>query len=163
PSAFAKVRTWAPVSGDDGEPGFTPDEIGNSEVGPERTREYEAGFDASMFDGRLGLEFTAFEARTFDALVGVTYPPSLGLLASREENVGEIVNRGLEVAANFGVLRTPALDWRLRFTSTLMSSEAVDLDDGKPDTTSFATGLNSEIREGYKVPMYFGTKILNPD
>lgn len=163
PGAFDKLRTWAAISGDERLPGFTPQEIGNPDVGPERTREIEAGFDASFFWGRLGLEATAYQATTFDALVPVTYPPSEGFLSSRVENVGEIRNRGIELQATAGLLRTDAIDWKLRGNVSLMSSEAIDLD-GDPDkVTSIYTGLNSEIREGFGVPVYFGNRIVNPN
>ncbi len=163
PDAFDKVRTWAPISGDDGEPGFTPLDIGNDEVGPERTREFEAGFDASLFDGRLGLEFTGFHARTIDALVPVVYPPSQGFLASRNENVGELVNKGVEFALTAGVLRTTNFDWQLRFNGTLFDSEVIDLDDGKPDTTRIYTGLNSYLIEGQPGPVYVNDRVMNPN
>ncbi len=163
PGAFDKLRTWAAVSGDDGQPGFSPQEIGNPNVGPERTREIEAGFDASFLSGRIGLEATAYQATTMDALVPVTYPPSEGFLATRTENVGEIESSGIELQTTLNVVRTNDIDWRMRANVSLMSSEAIDLD-GDPDKiTSIYTGLNSEIREGYGVPMYFGAKIMNPD
>lgn len=163
PNAFDKVRTWAPVSGDDGEPGFTPLDIGNDKVGPERTREIEAGFDASFFDGRLGAEFTAFHARTIDALVPVVYPPSQGFLASRNENVGEMVNKGVEFALTAGLLRTTNLDWQVRFNGTLFDSEVIDLDDGDPDTTRIYTGLNSYLIEGQPGPVYVNDRVMNPN
>ena len=171
PGAFDKVRSWSPVSGDDGEPGFTPNDIGNSEIGPERTREYEAGFDASLFQGRLGLEFSAFTATTFDALVPVDYPPSAGFTAARTENVGEIKNEGLEFAVNLTPLRTQNLEWRLRLNGSLLRGEAIDIDgdgqtgpcDGSVELANVSTGLNSDIRECYEFPMFFGTRIMNPD
>ncbi len=171
PGAFDKVRSWSPVSGDDGEPGFTPNDIGNPEIGPERTREYEAGFDASMFEGRLGLEFSAFRATTFDALVPVDYPPSAGFTAARTENVGEIRNEGLELGLSANLLRRENLDWRLRLNGSLLRTDAIDIDgdgrtgpcDGSVELADVSTGLNSDIRECYEFPMYFGTRIMNPD
>lgn len=164
PGAFDRLRTWAPVSGDDGQPGFTPQEIGNPDVGPERTREIEAGFDAGFLQGRLGIEATVFQANTFDALIPVRYPPSSGFLATRVENVGELRNRGLELQANAGLVSTDMFDWDVRANVSFLESEAIDLD-GDPETqTSIYTGLNSEIREGgFPIPTYFGTKIINPD
>lgn len=163
PDAFDKVRTWQPVSSDDGEPGFSPLDIGNDEVGPERSREIEAGFDASLFSGRLGLEVTGFHTRTIDALVPRVYPPSEGFLVERTENIGEIVNRGLEFGLTAGLLRTASLDWEFRFNGTLMDSEVVDLDDGRPDTTRIYTGLNSYLIEGQPGPVYVGPVIKNPN
>ena len=163
PDAFDKVRTWTPVSGDDGEPGFSPLDIGNDEVGPERTREFEGGFDASFFEGRLGLEFTGFHARTIDALVPVTYPPSQGFLATRNENVGELVNKGLEFGLSAGLMRTANFDWQVRFNGTLLESEVIDLDDGNPDTTRIYTGLNSYLIEGQPGPVYVQDLVRNPN
>ena len=171
PGAFDKVRSWSSVSGDDGSPGFTPNDIGNNEVGPERTREVEAGFDASMLNGRFGVEFTAFQARTFDALVPVDYPPSSGFTAARTENVGEILNKGLELGLTFNPVRTDNLDLRFRVNGTLLKAEAIDIDgDGvqgpcnNDDTKADVyTGLNSYIRECFEFPMYFGARMLNPN
>ena len=163
PGAFDRLRTWQAVSGDNAEPGFSPQDIGNDEVGPERTREIEAGFDAGFLAGRLGLEATVYQATTFDALIPVRYPPSQGFLNRRVENVGELRNRGLELQANAAMLRTDRFDWRLRANLAFMSSEAIDLDGDPSVQTTITTGLNSEVREGYPVPTYFGTRIINPD
>src|SRR5690606_28369631 len=38
PGAFDAVRTWEPIAADDGKPGFTPAQLGNPDLGPERTR-----------------------------------------------------------------------------------------------------------------------------
>ncbi len=175
PGAFDKLRTWQAIVGDDDQPGFSPNDIGNSEVGPERTRELEFGFDASLLAGRVGLEATYYSATTTDALVPVTYPPSEGFLLTRTENIGELANEGLELSANLGVLRTDAFDWRVRANASFMDSEVIDLDGnplcsespGDPNCTELPadvyTGLNSYVREGYAFPAYFGKKITNPD
>ena len=164
PGAFDRLRTWEAVSGDNAQPGFTPLNRGNPDLGPERTRELEGGFDAGFFDGRVGLEVTAYQANTYDALIPVRYPPSEGFLVNRVENVGELRNRGLELQANVAVLRTDRFDWALRGNASFLQSEAADLD-GDPETqTTIATGLNSQVREGgFPVPAYFGKRILNPD
>ena len=169
PGPFDKFRTWSPISGDDSEPGFTPNDIGNNEVGPERTREIELGFDASAFEGRLGAEITYYNQKTFDALVPVTYPPSEGFLSSRIENVGELANTGFEANLRLSVIRTPTLEWRLRTNMSFMDSEAMDLNcvadeaTGDESCAEIYTGLKSYIRKGFPIPTYFGEQVLNPD
>ena len=44
----------------DDSPGVTPDNPGNPDLEPEKTTEIEFGFDASLFEGRFGIEFTQF-------------------------------------------------------------------------------------------------------
>jgi hypothetical protein len=157
PSAFAKLRTWSPVAGFT-DPGFTPGNVGNAEVGPERTQEYELGFDASLFAGRLGLEFTRWSATTSDALVAVTLPPSMGFLQSRIANVGKLKNSGYELAVNLGMLRTGFIDWSGFVNTSLMDSEALEL-----QGQEIAADNKAEFREGFPVPSYFGRRIENPN
>jgi TonB-linked SusC/RagA family outer membrane protein len=159
PGAFDAVRTWRPVSADDDRPAFTPGQIGNPRLGPERTREAEIGFDASAFAGRLGLEVSYFNARTRDALIPVSYPPSLGFTRDQIENVGVLENRGLELHASLGLLRTNTLDWRARGNFTKLSSKVVNL--GEYD--EIYLGYNGYVKVGYPIVTYWGRKVLNPD
>ena len=160
PGAFDAVRTWDPIAADDGSPGFTPGQIGNPELGPERTREIEGGFEASMFDGRLGVDFTYYNARTIDALIPVSFPPSQGFSSSQLENVGELVNSGVELRVDFDILRRESFDWGGRVDYSTVSSEALDL--GGQEITVQTFGRTA-IKEGYPVPGIFGLKLLNPD
>jgi TonB-linked SusC/RagA family outer membrane protein len=158
PGAFDRYRTWRPVLGDDGKPGFTPNDVGNSSIGPERTREIEAGFDASILDGRIGLEATAYRADTYDALVPVSLPPSEGFLSSRMENAGHLRSEGLEFGIHAGLLSTRTFEWDARTNFSFLRSEAIDV-----DGQEIYTGLKSWVREGFPVPTYFGRVITNPD
>ncbi|MEZ4423134.1 MAG: SusC/RagA family TonB-linked outer membrane protein [Gemmatimonadota bacterium] len=158
PGAFDKLRTWSPVTGDEGSPGFTPGEIGNDEVGPERTREIEVGFDASFLEGRFGAEATYYNTRTTDALVPVRYPPSQGFLNTRVENVGEIKGSGYEFQLSATLLQSESLEWRVRGNLAFNSNEAVDLGGQNLDADNLAG-----IREGDPVPSYYGLVVTNPD
>jgi TonB-linked SusC/RagA family outer membrane protein len=159
PGAFDAVRTWGPIAGDDATPGVTPLQVGNANLGPERTREYEVGFEASAFDGRLGLDLTAFRQNTYDALVPVTLPPSQGFLRRQLQNVGELQNTGLEVALDAGLVRSSRVDWGARVNFTRIESEAIDLGENPEVTLSWANA----IRVGRPVPSFFGQRILNPN
>ena len=43
--------------------------MGNPDLKPERASEIEVGFEADMFGGRLGVDFTYYNSRTKDALL----------------------------------------------------------------------------------------------
>jgi TonB-dependent starch-binding outer membrane protein SusC len=176
PGAFDKLRTWSPITGDENKPGFTPSNVGNRELGPERTRELEGGFDASFFGGLLGSELTYYNARTFDALVPVTRPPSGGFSNAQLQNVGEIRNSGVELQLNAAILRSSSFDWRVRANTSRMWSKAVDLG----ANTEVYTGLGSYIKctpnpdagpgdsacdtsKGEAFPRYYGLKVANPN
>lgn len=62
--------------------------------------QYNAGFDAHMWDGQLGLVFDVFYKHIYDMLstVDATYPPSYGGYVPGYENNNEQDHRGFEVA-----------------------------------------------------------------
>ncbi|MBS1241698.1 MAG: TonB-dependent outer membrane protein, SusC/RagA, partial [Gemmatimonadetes bacterium] len=158
PGAFDALRTWTPVAGDEGKPGFTPAQLGNPTLGPERTREFEVGFDLSTLEGRLGFELTGYSARTEDALIGVNYPPSEGFTAPQLENVGTVETQGLEMSINAGIIQSSKVDWNIRVNFSQLRSEAIDVGDVPIDVSNGA-----QVRNGYPVPGYWGRKIQNPD
>jgi outer membrane receptor protein involved in Fe transport len=100
PSPFASQRTWNSTSGDDVKPAVILGELGNEDVGPERTREIEAGFEGSLFEGRLSMDFTYFNQRTTDALLRLDRPTSIGTEQSILTNLGRVDNVGFEFTAN---------------------------------------------------------------
>jgi TonB-linked SusC/RagA family outer membrane protein len=158
PGVFDKLRTWSPITEESGSGGFTPGDVGNSEVGPERTREFEFGFDASFLAGRLGFEFTHYRTTTTDALVPVTLPPSNGFLATSIQNVGEIKGHGTEFQITGNVIRTESVDWTLQANLGFNTNEAIDL----AGQEIFADN-KAGVREGYPVASYFGAKVMNPN
>jgi outer membrane receptor protein involved in Fe transport len=87
PGAFDAVRTWR---------GFFPSNVGNADLGPERTTEFEAGFDAGFWDNRITSEFTYYHKTTDEALFYARQMPTLGFLDSQLANVGKIENKGIE-------------------------------------------------------------------
>ena len=159
PGAFDAARNWSPCAGDEAKPCLTPNQVGNPNLGPERTRELELGFEASALNGRLNADFTYYNARTVEALIQVTYPPSQGWLDSQLENLGELRNSGIELLLDAGLLQFENLDWRTRINLTTINSEAIELG-GQP---LIAIGDATIVRVGFPVPSFFGRKVLNPD
>jgi TonB-dependent starch-binding outer membrane protein SusC len=159
PGAFDAVQTWNPISGDDGSPAFTPGQLGNPDLGPERSREYEVGMDATFLQGRLGVDVSYFHQTTRDALIGMAPPASLGFLSSQLENVGVIESTGVELELTGVFLQSDQLDWRGRFHLATSNSEAVDV--AGQEIILGSGRWNNFIREGYPVPSLFGTRVVN--
>ncbi len=160
PGAFDAVRTWSPVAAENGKPAFSTNSIGNADLGPERTREVELGFDASAFGGRMGLQYSHFNAHTYDALIPVQQAPSLGFSGSQLINVGELMSSGHEVMLTAGLLRLPSFDLTGRVGFTKVHSEAGYI--GGQVLTIFALG-RTFVKEGLPVPSYYGLKVMNPN
>lgn len=108
--------------------GFAPKSLGNDNLKPERGEEVEMGFDAKMLDSRLRLEFTSYHKRTTDALVLRPLPPSTGFAAGQWDNIGSIVNKGLEVGIDADLLQNRFLRWNSHLNYTRTNSVITKLD-----------------------------------
>ncbi|MEO7458469.1 MAG: SusC/RagA family TonB-linked outer membrane protein [Gemmatimonadaceae bacterium] len=160
PGAFDAVRTWTPVAAENGKPAFATNQVGNAALGPERTREVEAGFDATALDSRVSLEYTHFNQHTYDALIPVQQAPSLGFAGSQLINAGELMNSGHEVQLSADIVRHAKSGLTARLGFTALHSEAGNLNG--QTLTIFALGRTS-VKEGLPVPSYYGLKVMNPD
>lgn len=160
PGAFDAVRTWTPVAANNGQPAFSTGSIGNPDLGPERTREIEAGFDASAFDGRMGVTFTYFTARTMGALIPVQQTPSLGFAGTQLQNVGELSNHGTETQLTVYPIRNRSVELMTRLNFSTLGSKAGDIG-GQPITINSVQRVS--VIQGLPVPAYYGKAILNPN
>jgi outer membrane receptor protein involved in Fe transport len=160
PGAFDAVRTWNPVAALNGQSAFTPAQVGNADLGPERTREVEAGFDASALDGRVSVAYTYYDQHTSDALVPVVQAPSAGFTQSQLQNVGQLYNHGNEVSLSVVPVRrrNTTLTAQLRYTT--FASRAGDIGG---QTLTIDANSRSYVKEGLPVPAYIGPRVRNPN
>jgi outer membrane receptor protein involved in Fe transport len=131
--------------------GFQPTRRGNPDLKPETGSEIELGFDASLWDGRFGVEFTYFNQTTKDALVLKPVPPSTGFTAGVWDNVGEVQNDGVEIALDGTILDGSDVNWTGRLTYSHLTSEITKL--AAPIAIG-GRGLQ-EHRQGYPFGAYF--------
>ena len=160
PGAFDAVRTWSPVAANNGQPAFSTNSIGNPDLGPERTRETELGFDASAFNGRLGIAFTYYRDHTFAALIPVQQAPSLGFGGSQLENVGDLFNHGTTLQLTGDLIRRGNLQLNGRLNVSTTASKAGNVG-GQPIT--IMTVDRTYVVQGLPAPSYYGIKIKNPN
>jgi TonB-dependent SusC/RagA subfamily outer membrane receptor len=156
PGAFDAVRTWD-TPGFGNSAAFLPRNLGNPNLGPERTAELEAGFDGSFLDDRVSAEFTYYQRKTTDALFAVRRAPSYGDVTSQLENAGTITNRGIELALNGTMIERKQWGWELGGNVYTNRSRVVDL--GGADEFSVGGGW---MRVGSPVMGIRGHMILNP-
>ncbi len=119
PDQFSADRTYTPVSAQAGQPAVTPGNIGNPNLGPEKSTEIETGFDAGFFGDRVALEVTYYRQKTSDALLRRPGPPSLGFLTPQLTNIGAVRNVGLETSLHGQIVQRENFRWSgtLNYTS----------------------------------------------
>ena len=110
PNTFVALRTVTNAPRANGTPGVTPGSIGNPDLKPERGTEWEAGFEAGLFD-RLSLDFTYYTRRTKDAILTRSLAPSSGFAGDQTVNIGETSNSGVELQANFRAITLESFAW----------------------------------------------------
>lgn len=159
PGAFTAVRTWSPVSAVGAQPAVTPSNLGNPDLKAEVSHEYEAGFDASILNDRLNIDFNYFYQRTEDALYQFRYPPSQGFISTQLENVGEIKNQGIELSLSGLVFETNNFSWNGMINYSTNDNEVVSLGGGAPVQVQW----RQFIREGYSVGSFFGDRYITVD
>jgi len=142
--------------------GVVPLNPGNPELHAERGREFEAGFDAGLFDHRLGVEFTFFNKVTTDLLLRVPQPPSLGFVEDPFRNVGEVVNRGVELGITADLVRGDRVNWNIRTGIAALHNEVVDLGGVEPFST-IRFGPINRVTEGRQVGAFFSHRIRRID
>lgn len=127
PATYASLRTFESASGPGDSPAVTPQFIGNPDLGPERGKEYELGFDVGALDDRLGLEFTYYNKKTTDAILNRQIAPSIGFSGSQPFNAGSIRNSGVELALTATPIRGDRLVLDLGFNYATNDNEILSL------------------------------------
>ncbi len=159
PDAYVALQTYRPYIGGGGATGLTTDNFGNPELKPEVGREIEVGFDAGLFNERVGVEFTYYHKRTSDAIIPVALPPSTGFAGTRLLNLGAIVNKGTEIALSATAYRSRGLTVDLRSAVSFNSNEVESLGPGR--ASLFASQFNQFHVPGFPVGAFFARRVVS--
>ncbi|AHG90168.1 TonB-dependent outer membrane protein, SusC/RagA [Gemmatirosa kalamazoonensis] len=109
-------------------PAVTNNLLGNADLKPERSAEFEGGFEAKFFNNRLGLDFTAYQRKTRDALIAAIVAPSAGTGATTvRRNLGAIRNQGLELLANAQLVDQRVFGWDVSVNASTNSNKLLSL------------------------------------
>ena len=136
------------------QPGIDLTAFGNNTLKPERSAEFEGGFDAGLFHDAVRLELTYYDKKTHDALVNRPLPPSNGINQNRFENIGSVQNRGVEGLLSVTKDVAPGVGVDASLSVARNTNKLVKL--GVP------TIVNGEIRqvEGYPLFGFWDRPIL---
>lgn len=108
--SFASLGLWSGGSSYQDSPGIAPQQLANPDLKWERTNQYNAGVDISLFNERLNLEFNAYHKQTVNGLLRLTLPATTGF-ASYMSNAAEISNKGFEFNINSVNIRKSHFTW----------------------------------------------------
>lgn len=104
PGAFDALTTYAPAASASGS-AIVPQNLGNADLAPEVSKEWEVGFTSGLFDNKVNFEFTYWDRVTEDALFARQFAPSGGFRSTQLVNLGTLEAHGIEVNINATVIR----------------------------------------------------------
>jgi TonB-dependent starch-binding outer membrane protein SusC len=152
PAPFSADRTF--TSGrtvvDDGLVNtLTVSSYGNPNLKAETGQELEFGFDASILNGKAGIEFTYYRQTTQDALISVPDPTSTGFTGTHLVNIGEIGNSGFEVLVTGTPVTTPNFGWDATVAFSTNNNELVSFNGAREEQAFGSFASVQRHREGY--------------
>jgi len=166
PTAYSAVQTYTVdrvTLGTTTGSAIRPLAFGNPNLKPERGEELELGADIGLFNERVGIDFTYYSKRTRDMLQANSVPPSTGFISTQTINLGEVTNKGIELALTATPIQRNRLTWESRLNIATNANELVSF--GIPGKTvetpsGQAYGSVQQHRPGYPLGGYWVTPPL---
>ncbi|MBB5395288.1 SusC/RagA family TonB-linked outer membrane protein [Mucilaginibacter sp. AK015] len=113
-----------------GVPGFTINNtLLNTNLRPERVKEYEFGGEFRFLNDRLGIDLTYYQRTRQDQILAVPIAPSGGY-SFELVNFGAVRNRGIELAFSATPVKTSLVNWDINYTFSKSRSVVTALPDG---------------------------------
>lgn len=159
PGAFDKLTTYAPITSEDGA-GVVPWNLGNQDLRPEVSTEWEAGSELGLLSDRVGVELTYWNRTVDDLLVERQFAPSGGFRSTQLDNIGQMKAWGLELGVHGRAFssRDAALEL---FANAAFLRERITSLGGAPPIKIGYVRYRNWLREGYAPGAFFGPKLAD--
>lgn len=139
-------RTLFEASNYGGQPAVIQNQLGNSQLKWELTRQSDIGMDFSFFKNRLNGSFDVYEKNTSDLLYFFKTPGNTGY-TTVIGNLGKTQNRGVELTLDGDIVRNSDFTWNLGFNATKNNNKLVSLNE------------DFQNDEGYIIPPNTGSRL----
>ena len=141
---------------------------GNEDITWETNGNFNTGIEFELFKHRITGSLDYYHRKTSDMLLFFSTPISLGY-SGYYDNVGDMINRGLEFTLNADIIRTRDVDWNVNFNISKNHNEVTYLpSENKTNTVEEHAGyINlSDYRyvgEGLPLNTWYMPKYAGPD
>lgn len=142
------------VLGDRTATGRTLSSMENPLLGWEKSEEFNAAVDVSLYDYALDLTMEVYQRNTTQLLIDRELPWASGF-SSVTENMGEVQNRGIEFELTSYNVNREDVSWMSNFNISLNRNSVTNLPGG--EDIRYGVNVASYIhREGYPLASYAG-------
>jgi TonB-linked SusC/RagA family outer membrane protein len=109
-------------------PGLRASALGNPDLKPELSAEFEGGFEARVFNNRANVDITYYSKQTRDALITQNIAPSAGPSSTTVlRNLGSVKNAGIEATIHATLFDTRRFGWDVMLSGSHTSNKLVSL------------------------------------
>lgn len=126
PNLLQQTYTYSPAAGTGFITRNTTKAISN--LKPEQTNSYEAGFDFMFLRNRIGLNGTYYHSNSVNQLMYLTLPSASGY-SNQYINAGDIQNRGFELQLQASPVKTGDFSWQSSVNYARNISKVIELTD----------------------------------
>ncbi len=135
------------LGNNDGEIAVLFSSKGNEDITWETNANFNTGVEFALFKGRFGGNVDYFYRKTTDMLTYFSVPSSLGY-SGYYDNVGDMVNKGLEIELYVDIIKTKDLTWSFDINASFIKNEITYI--AEKNKT-----INVEGYDGYYAGTYF--------
>jgi TonB-linked SusC/RagA family outer membrane protein len=135
------------ISNIDGEVALVQASVGNPTITWETNSNFNTGLEFDIFRGRLAGSVEYFRRKTTDMLCYV-YVPMSGGYGGSYDNVGDMMNRGVELDLHWNAIKTKDFNWMINLNATHFKNKILMLNEDNK-------GYDLEGHPGYINGYYF--------
>lgn len=132
--------------------GIFPLQSGNEKLGWEQTWASNVGISMGFFN-RANVSIDFYHKKTTDILMAVPQSYAMTGESNRWDNIGAMMNRGVEIAIDGDVIRTRDFTWNLSANVSYNKNKLLELYNGVEEYVNSTTGLKFVV--GHSVHEYF--------
>jgi len=138
-----------------GQAGLVPTNVGDSELTWEKNESLDLGLDFAVLKDRIDGTIDYYHRTTNDLLSPVPFSYTTGF-ASQNENVGSLVNKGIELLINARPVVTPLFQWEIQFNISHNTNRVTNLYKGTSiPNGQFQYTVGHDLQE-YYLPIWAG-------
>lgn len=114
--------------------GYRMEKISNPDLKWEATRQFNAGLDLALFEGRIDFTIDFYQKQTSDMLLQLSIPSYLGGTSWNDirapfANVGRLENKGFDLSLTTRNVTGRKFDWSTNLTFSRNENKILELDD----------------------------------
>ena len=123
--------------------GAVPRSMGNPDLKWQKKHNNNVGITAALFDSRFNLSFDVYSNTTYDLLMPINLPPSVGV-SSMYVNFGQINNKGYDFSASGQIVRSGNWFWNVTLTGGHVMDRINNISTVLKGTEATAVGISEE-------------------